>query len=150
MSKKPSVEAIMVPVLGEILSDTYVLYVKTQNFHWNVVHPTFQMLHQLFQKQYEELAEAIDILAEQVRILGATPPHTMRQFLDRATLIEAEGSRPAPQMLQELSNDHERLIARIRTAIRQAQEANDEGTADLLIDRLRSHEKTLWMLRSHL
>jgi len=142
-------QAAMVPVLGELLSDTFVLYVKTLNFHWNVVGPTFQMLHELFQKQYEELAEAIDTIAEQVRMLGATPPHTMRQFLDHATLVEAEGTRPAAQMVEELASDHERLIGRLRNAITQSQKAVDEATADLLIDRLRVHDKFAWMLRSH-
>jgi starvation-inducible DNA-binding protein len=142
-------KATLVPQLTELLSDTFLLYVKTLNFHWNVVAPTFQMLHQLFQTQYEELAEAADTLAEQIRILGATPPHSLRQFLDHSSLVEAEGVRSAPQMLEELASDHETIIARLRPAIQAAQKNNDEGTADLLIDRLRVHEKTLWMLRSH-
>jgi starvation-inducible DNA-binding protein len=146
-AKKQSSE--MIPVLGAILSDTYVLYVKTQNFHWNVVDPTFFMLHELFEKQYRQLAESVDIIAEQVRILGGTPPHSMRQFLEHATLVEAEGHRSAPEMVEELASDHERMRKLVHDAIHQAEDACDEGTADMLTDRLREHDKNAWMLRSH-
>ncbi len=146
-SKKPT--AAMVPQLNEILSDTFVLYVKTLNFHWNIVDPRFAMLHELFEKQYKELAKAIDIIAEQIRILAATPAHSMRQFLDHATLVEAEGHRTGTQMIEELASDHEQCIASLHPAIEKANKIGDEGTGDMLIDRLREHEKAAWFLRSH-
>lgn len=136
--------------LGLILADTYVLYAKTQNFHWNVTDPRFYFLHQLFEKQYQELAEAIDEIAERIRILGERSPGTLKQFIEMSSLKETDGDISADEMLEALLKDHETLCLYIRERIELATKLGDEGTADLLIQRLRAHEKSAWMLRSHL
>lgn len=137
--------------LALILADTYVLYVKTQNFHWNLIDPRFFSLHELFEKQYEELAEAVDEIAERIRMLGEQAPGTLRQFLDMASLDESSSQDlNGDEMLQELMRDHESVIRHIREQIDYSSQLGDEGTADLLIQRLRAHEKAAWMLRSHL
>lgn len=135
--------------LAKILADTYVLYVKTQNFHWNVIDPRFHSLHEMLDEQYHELAEAIDELAERIRMLKMKSPGSMQQFLELTSLNEADGGMKADLMLQSLTNDHEAVANELRPKIQEASEAGDEGTADLLIQRLRAHEKAAWMLRSH-
>jgi starvation-inducible DNA-binding protein len=134
--------------LSIFLSDTYVLYVKTQNFHWNVVDPRFYSLHLFLEKQYEELAEAADIIAERIRALGEKSPGSLGSFLELTTLDEAGRDLSAEDMLQELLHDHEQMIRWIRPQIEQSQKLGDEGTADMLIQRLRAHEKASWMIRS--
>ncbi len=136
--------------LGLILADTYILYTKTQNFHWNVIDPRFHSLHVFWEKQYEELAEGIDDIAERIRILGERSPGSLKQFLDMTSLNESDGDLSGDEMLEVLLNDHETLCRFIRERIALASKLGDEGTADLLIQRLRFHEKTAWMLRSHL
>lgn len=136
--------------LGLILADMYVLYVKTQNFHWNIVDPRFYSLHLFLEKQYEELAEAIDEVAERVRILGERTPATLKQFLDRTSFEEPAEDLSGDEMFDMLLRDHEALIRHLREQIQLAAKLGDDGTADLLIQRLRFHEKTAWMLRSQL
>jgi starvation-inducible DNA-binding protein len=136
--------------LGLILADTYVLYMKTQNFHWNIVDARFYSLHKFLENQYEELAEAIDEIAERIRMLGERTPATLKQFLDMTSIEESMGDLGGDEMLAKLLNNHETLIKQIRERIQHISKLGDEGTVDLLIQRLRSHEKTAWMLRSHL
>ncbi len=137
-------------VLSTLLADYFVVYVKTLNFHWNVRDNRFQMLHELFQKQYEDLAEAIDLIAEQVRILGHMPPASMQQFLKMASLKEIEADLDGDAMIEQLVADHRHLSNACHMGIQLSQKGGDEGTADLLIERLRVHDKTVWMLKSHL
>lgn len=132
-----------------ILADTYVLYTKTQNFHWNVVDPRFYGLHRFLEDQYKALAEGIDELAERIRMLGEKTPGSMRQFLERTTLTERNGDLTGEEMLLDLLNDHETLCRYIREIIPLCSKLGDEGTADLFTSRLRSHEKSAWMIRSH-
>jgi len=108
------------------------------------------MLHDFFQEQYEALFEAVDIIAERIRILGQKSPGSLREFLDLSTLDEADVNLTGDEMLQNLLSDHESVVGSLRDMVKEAQEFGDEGTADLLIDRLRFHEKTAWMLRSHI
>lgn len=136
--------------LAQILADTYVTYLKTQNFHWNVTDGRFYFLHALFEAQYKELAEMTDELAERIRMLKLKSPGSMRQFLNLATLEEAESDLSANDMLHDLCHDRETLIQHIRPKIDEASRLGDEGTADLLISHLRIHEKAAWVLRSHL
>lgn len=136
-------------VISVTLADTYVLYTKTQNFHWNVIDPRFYPLHKFWQEQYEELAEANDIIAERIRMLGEVTPGTLKQFLKLTTLKEVEGVPSGDEMLRDLLKDHEQMIKNIRKGIDRSTELGDQGTADMLIQRLRSHEKAAWMLRSH-
>jgi starvation-inducible DNA-binding protein len=145
-----SVRQQLAQQLRLILADTYVLYTKTQNFHWNVTDPRFYSLHVFWKKQYEELAEAIDEIAERIRMLGERCPGSLKQFIDMSSLKESDGDISADEMLRELLEDHEALCRFIREPIEHASKLGDEGTTDLLIQRLRTHEKNAWMLRSHL
>jgi starvation-inducible DNA-binding protein len=135
--------------LSRVLGNTYVLYVKTQNFHWNIIDPRFYSLHKMLEGHYEELAEAIDEIAERIRMLEQHSPGSMKEFLKTSTLKEFEGNLSGDQMLLELLKDHENCANELRTLVPAIQKLTDEGTADMLIDRLRFHEKTAWMLRSH-
>jgi starvation-inducible DNA-binding protein len=135
--------------LGLILADMYLIYVKTQNFHWNIVDPRFSILHQFLEDQYKELQEAIDEVAERIRMLGEKTPATLAQFLEMSSLEESLEMIGGDEMLAALLKDHESIIKNLREQIDYSGKLNDQGTADLLIQRLRSHEKTAWMLRSH-
>ncbi|MFZ0564601.1 MAG: DNA starvation/stationary phase protection protein [Chlamydiales bacterium] len=136
--------------LAHFLSDTFVLYVKTLNFHWNMVGPEFFMYHQLLQKQYEELAEASDELAERIRMLGRSAPGSMQDFLQLSCLKESPTNLSQKEMIQELVEMHEILVEHCHGLIKFTEEVLDQGTADLLIERIRSHSKQAWLLRSHL
>lgn len=136
--------------LSQILADTYVLYVKTQNFHWNIIDSRFAMLHKLFEKNYEQLAEQIDELAERIRKIDGISPGSMREFLEFSTLDESNSNLSGDEMIDRLYKDHKTIISHLRTNIAEAQKNSDEGTADLLIQQLREHEKVAWMLKSHL
>lgn len=136
--------------LRHFLSDTFVLYVKTLNFHWNMVSTEFYMYHRLLQKQYEELAEAADELAERIRMLGHPSPGSMKEFLQLTCLKESATHLPVEEMIRKLVGDHEKLIEHCHALIQFTEEVLDQGTADLLIGRIRSHSKQAWLLRSHL
>jgi len=133
-------------LLSHFLADTYLLYLKTQNFHWNVKGPHFYSLHKLFEEQYLELALAVDDIAERIRALGSITPASFNQFLQLSSLKEDKGTLSAEEMLKKLAKDHETLAAAAADMIPKAQHAHDEGTADLLIQRLKVHEKAVWML----
>lgn len=140
----------VVNALSKILADTYVLYTKTQNYHWNVTGELFPMLHAFFEEQYEKLSEAVDLLAERIRGLGEYAPGTLREFLEISTLHEST-QVPSPQhMIQNLYEDHEKIAQELAKFIELAQKNHDEGTADVFIERLRAHQKTAWMLKNSL
>jgi starvation-inducible DNA-binding protein len=134
--------------LEKLLADTYVLYVKTQNYHWNLVDPRFSSLHKFFEEQYEELAEAVDEIAERIRMLNHRAPGSMRSFLAHTRLEESEEELDGRLMVEQLLSDHEVIIDELRKGIAKTSERGDEGTADLMVQRLRAHEKQAWMLRS--
>ncbi|MFT7183763.1 MAG: starvation-inducible DNA-binding protein [Oceanicoccus sp.] len=136
--------------LGQVLASTYTLYLKTQNFHWNVTGPFFQTLHLMFEGQYSELALANDLIAERIRSLGAFAPGTYKEFSELSFVKEEEGHFPAEDMVAKLLADHEVIIAFSKKMIEVAAELKDEGTVDVLTTRLSEHEKTAWMLRSFL
>jgi len=136
--------------LGHFLADTYGLYLKTQNFHWNVTGPLFYSLHKLFEEQYQELANAVDEIAERIRSLGGYTPASFSQFSQLSSLKEEKEKIDATAMLEKLIKDHEVLAQHAMHLIRTAQAAEDEGTADLLIQRLKVHQKFAWMLQSSL
>jgi starvation-inducible DNA-binding protein len=139
-----------VEALSTLLANTYLLYLKTQNYHWNVEDHMFAMLHAFLDEQYKELAEAIDEIAERIRMLDRYTPATFKEFLSLTTLHEETQRKAGPQMLKALLKDHEIVVAELREALELLEHDNDEGTIDFLIGRLRAHEKMAWMLRSHL
>lgn len=134
--------------LSHFLADSYTLYLKTQSYHWNVTGPHFTLLHQLFEEQYVDLAGAVDEIAERIRSLGFPAPGSYAQFSKLAEIKEDTTVPKAHDMVKQLIADHETLIRRIRTILPSATDSHDEGTADLLIKRLETHEKKAWMMRS--
>jgi starvation-inducible DNA-binding protein len=134
--------------LGRALAETYVLYLKTQGFHWNVVGPMFYGLHKLTEAQYQDLAEAIDEIAERIRALGFPAPATFAQFLGLSAITEMTGAPTTEEGIQALVADHETVSRTFREAVSLADEDNDIVTADLLTQRTKVHEKAAWMLRS--
>jgi starvation-inducible DNA-binding protein len=134
--------------LSHVLADSYALYLKTHNFHWNIEGPRFRELHLMFEEQYTELAAAVDEIAERIRALGHYAPGSFAQFARLTSVQEAERVPGAEEMLRQLVADHETVAKTLRTVLKSAQEAGDEVTAGLLTDRLGVHEKMAWMLRS--
>jgi starvation-inducible DNA-binding protein len=134
--------------LSRLLADTYTLYLKTHNFHWNVTGPMFQTLHLMFETHYNELALAVDLIAERIRALGHPAPGTYKAFLKLSTIREEDGVPAATAMIRSLVKGHEAVAKTARNVFPLAEAANDQPTADLLTQRLQTHEKTAWMLRS--
>lgn len=134
--------------LSRLLADTYTLYLKTHNYHWNVTGPMFQTLHTMFETQYTELADAVDIIAERIRALGFPAPGTYSEFVELSSISEAKGVPAAEDMIKSLVEGQETVVRTARTVFPAADGAHDEPTADLLTQRMQIHEKTAWMLRS--
>lgn len=134
--------------LSRLLADSYTLYLKTHNFHWNVTGPMFTTLHTLFEQQYTELATAVDEIAERIRALDMPAPGSYRQFSALSTIPEAEGVPAAKEMIKQLVEGQEAVVRTAREIFPVADEARDEPTADLLTQRMQVHEKNAWMLRS--
>ncbi|MFA7351433.1 MAG: Dps family protein [Methylotenera sp.] len=134
--------------LSHLLADTYTLYLKTHYFHWNVTGPMFSTLHLMFEVQYNELALAVDLIAERIRALDVYAPGTYRDFAKLTSIKESESVPKAQDMIAELVAGHEAVCRTARTVFPSADAASDEATADLLTQRLQVHEKTAWMLRS--
>jgi starvation-inducible DNA-binding protein len=136
--------------LSRLLADTYTLYLKTHNFHWNVTGPQFNSLHLMFEGQYNELALAVDLIAERIRALGEPAPGSYSAYAALATIKEAEGNPPAGEMVRILAEDQLAVVRTAREIFPLADAAHDEPTADLLTQRMQVHEKTAWMLRANL
>lgn len=134
--------------LSRLLADTYTLYLKTHNFHWNVTGPMFQTLHLMFETQYTELALAVDLIAERIRALDFPAPGTYAEFAELSSIKEERGTPSAEKMIELLVEGQEAVARTARSIFPIAERANDEPTADLLTQRLQVHEKTAWMLRS--
>ncbi len=139
---------LVIDGLAHLLADTYVLALKTQNFHWNVSGPHFYSYHLLFETQYNQLFESIDLIAERIRALKAPAPATFHEYLKMAALREAGHHLSADQMIRELAADHETMSKSIETLFHVAEDDKDEVTLDLLIQRKNEHDKTAWMLRT--
>ena len=137
-------------ILSKVLANTYSVFLKTQNFHWNVTGKEFYSLHIMFEKQYEELFEAIDEIAERVRSLGGHPEGSFEAFAKLADIQGEKQILSAPEMMKQLLRDHETHICHMRKHLPFVEEAEDGATADMLNKRLAIHEKTAWMLRSSL
>ncbi len=136
--------------LSKLLADSYTLYLKTHNYHWNVTGPQFNTLHVMFEDQYTELAAAVDEIAERIRALDIPAPGSYREFTRLASVKEANGGESAEDMIRELVIGQETVARTAREAFPSADKANDEPTADLLTQRMQIHEKNAWMLRSML
>ena len=140
----------VVSSLEALLADSYTLYVKTHGYHWNVTGPMFGSLHAMFESQYSELALAVDEIAERIRALGAPAPGSYSQFAALTSIEEDTTVPKALEMVGALVNDHEKVAASARSVVRAAEEAEDDATVDLGVRRIDIHDKTAWMLRSHL
>ena len=134
--------------LSRMLADTYTLYLKTHNFHWNVTGPMFQTLHLMFEQQYNELALAVDLIAERIRALGYPAPGTYSEYAKLSSIAETSGVPKAKDMIRLLVEGQEAVVRTARSIFPVVEEVNDEPTADLLTQRMQVHEKTAWMLRS--
>jgi starvation-inducible DNA-binding protein len=134
--------------LSRLLADTYTLYLKTHNYHWNVTGPMFQTLHLMFEQQYNELSLAVDLIAERIRALGFYAPGSYRAFANLTSIAEEDSVPSATEMIRKLLEGHEAVARTARSAFKPAESANDQASADLLTQRIQVHEKAAWMLRS--
>src|SRR5690606_11954858 len=134
--------------LSKALADTYTLYLKTHNYHWNVTGPMFQTLHLMFETHYNELALAVDLIAERIRALGVYAPGTYADFGRLSSIPEEAGVPSAQDMIKKLLEGHEAVVRTARKVFTIADNANDQPTLDLMTQRMQVHEKTAWMLRS--
>ncbi len=134
--------------LSRLLADTYTLYLKTHNYHWNVEGPMFQTLHTMFELQYTELALAVDLIAERIRALGHYAPGSYAQYAKLSSIKEETGVPGAQDMIKDLVKGNEAVSKTARALFPVVDKSSDEPTADLLTQRMQIHEKTAWMLRS--
>lgn len=134
--------------LGRMLADSYTLYLKTHNYHWNVTGQMFQTLHLMFETQYTELATAVDLVAERIRALGFKAPGSYSEYARLSSIKEANGKETAREMIRELVQGQEAVVRTARQIFPEAEKVQDEATCDLLTQRIQLHEKTAWMLRS--
>jgi starvation-inducible DNA-binding protein len=134
--------------LGVLLADTYTLYLKTHKYHWNVTGPMFQTLHLMFETQYNELALAVDLIAERIRALDVLAPGSYAEFAKLTNIVEEGDVPPATEMIRRLVEGQEQVVRTARALFPVVDAAHDEPTADLLTQRMQVHEKTAWMLRS--
>ncbi len=140
----------VVEKLSILLGSSYSLYLKTQNYHWNVTGPMFTTLHSLFETQYSEIGQAVDEIAERIRALGARAPASYSEYARLSRIEEDSTSPPATEMIEALAADQTTIAATAREVIQSALEIDDDATADLGTRRIDVHEKNAWMLRSHL
>ena len=136
--------------LSRLLADSYTLYLKTHNYHWNVEGPLFNTLHLMFETHYTELQTAVDEIAERIRALGVKAPGSYSRYAGLTTIEEGTGDESAEEMIRQLVAGQEAVVRTARAAFELADDANDEPTADLLTQRMQIHEKNAWMLRSML
>jgi starvation-inducible DNA-binding protein len=134
--------------LSRLLADSYTLYLMTHNFHWNVTGPMFNTLHLMFEAQYNELALAVDLIAERIRALGVPAPGTYSEFIALSSIKEVKGQPSATKMIQHLVEGQESVVRTARSLFPLVEKASDEPSADLLTQRMQLHEKNAWMLRA--
>jgi len=134
--------------LGKLLADSYTLYLKTHNYHWNVTGPMFNTLHLMFEAQYTELALAVDLIAERIRALGYPAPGSYKAYAKLTDIEEETAVPPAEEMIRRLVAGQETVVRTARKLFPVVDNAGDEPTADLLTQRMQIHEKNAWMLRS--
>jgi starvation-inducible DNA-binding protein len=134
--------------LKTVLADTYALYLKTQNYHWNVTGPNFKTLHLLFEEQYNDLAPAVDEIAERIRTLGEKAPGTWNAYAALTGIKDGNENAASDVMLKELAEDQALVVSSLKDLLNEAEKAGDEVTVDLAVGRMAVHEKAAWMLRS--
>lgn len=134
--------------LSRLLADTYTLYLKTHGYHWNVTGPMFRSLHLMFEEEYMELRDAVDVIAERIRALGLLAPGSYTEFAKLSSIGDEEGAPEAMEMVRRLVHGNEAVIRTAREVVAAAEGAGDVATADLATERIEIHEKTAWMLRS--
>ncbi len=134
--------------LSRMLADTYTLYLKTHNFHWNVTGPMFQTLHLMFMTQYTETWNAVDLVAERIRALGYPAPGSYKEFAALTSIKDSSGTVNAKEMIRQLVEGQETVVRTAREVLPVAEKAGDQPTVDLLSARMEVHEKNAWMLRS--
>lgn len=134
--------------LEKLLADTQILYLKTQGYHWNVTGPQFGVLHTMFEDQYNELAAAKDVIAERIRTLGYPASASFVRYAEIASISEDKTAPSAEQMAAQLARDNETASATAKEVFKIAQQADDEGTSDMVVQRMQVHEKVAWMMRS--
>jgi starvation-inducible DNA-binding protein len=134
--------------LEHVLADTYTLYLKTHNFHWNVTGPMFQTLHLMFMTQYNEIWMAVDLVAERIRALGYPAPGSYKEFAALTSIKDSSGTVSAKEMIKQLVAGQEAVVRTAREVLPVAEKAGDQPTVDLLSARMEVHEKNAWMLRS--
>ena len=135
--------------LSKLLAETYTLYMKTHKYHWNVTGPMFQTYHTMFETQYTELAQAVDVIAERIRVLGEKAPGSYKEFSEISAVKEDSSQGiSSNQMIKNLLIDHEQVVRTAKEILTSLEGANDEGTSSLLGARIEFHEKTAWMLNS--
>lgn len=143
-------QTLIAAVLSSYLADTYTLYLKTQKFHWNVTGPSFRLLHQMFEEQYKELAESIDLIAERIRALGHSAPGSFSEFQKLASIKEDPELLTAENMIKQLLTGHEYLVRVAKSQYSMIDANKDPATLDMLTRQIYAHEKTAWMLKSFL
>jgi starvation-inducible DNA-binding protein len=131
--------------LKNVLADSYILYLKTQNYHWNVTGPNFNSLHIMFQAQYNDLFTAVDLLAERIRA-----PGTFASYSKMATIAEGNENSSAQEMVKELAQDQQKIVKTLAKALSESQKCNDDVTTGIITDRIEIHQKNAWMLNSSL
>ena len=134
--------------LAKVLADTYTLYIKVQGFHWNVTGPQFNALHNMFEEQYIDLRDAADEIAERMRALGAACPGSFAQLLELTAIKEQTEIPSGTAMVKELLADHETVSRTAKAALQTAEQAGDDASGDMMVQRMQVHDKTAWMLRS--
>ena len=136
--------------LKKTLADSYILYLKTQNYHWNVTGPNFKALHLMFEEQYNDLFNAVDLIAERIRALGAKAPGSFAQYASLTSIKEGKEALDASSMVKQLASDQKIIIAALTDTLHEAQKVQDEVTVSIVTDRIEIHEKNAWMLNSSL
>jgi starvation-inducible DNA-binding protein len=140
--------ATLIDSLKNTLADSYTLYLKTQNYHWNVTGSNFASLHAMFETQYNDLFLAVDLIAERIRALGEKAPGTFSAYKKMTTISEGNENTSATEMVKELAQDQHKIIATLNIALKEAQKTGDEVTASIITDRLEIHQKNAWMLNA--
>jgi starvation-inducible DNA-binding protein len=141
---------ILIENLKAVLADSYSLFLKTQNYHWNVTGPNFKSLHTMFEDQYKDLFSAVDVIAERIRTLGDKAPATYTAYSQLTKIKDGKENNSDRVMVKELADDQQVIVETLTTALRNAQKISDEATADLMIERIETHQKNAWMLNSSL